>query len=50
MKQYWKEQVLPTVIAVLAGMLTAFVLLVILAGGFGGAVSAVKYAAGLGVI
>ena len=50
MKQFWKEQVLPTVLAVLAGVLTAFILLAVLAGGFGGAVSAIKYAAGIGVI
>lgn len=50
MKQFWKEQVLPPVIAVLAGVAAAFVLLAILAGGFDGALSAVKYATGLGVI
>lgn len=50
MKHYWKEQILPTVLAVIAGMVTAIILLVILAGGIDGAVSAVKYAAGLGVI
>lgn len=41
---------MPILIAVLAGILTAVLLLVILAGGFDGAVSVVKYAAGLGVI
>ena len=50
MKRYWKEEILPTVLAVVAGIITAFVLLAVLAGGFGGAVSAVKYAVGLGVI
>ena len=50
MKHFLKEQVLPTMLAVLAGVLTAFILLAVLAGGFDGAVSAIKYAAGLGVI
>lgn len=49
MKKYWKE-FLPAVVALLAGVLTAFVLLAVLAGGFRGAVSVLKYASGLGTV
>lgn len=41
---------MPVVCALLAGLLTAFILLAILAGSFGGAISALKYAGGLGII
>lgn len=49
-KDFWKNDFLPTLIAVLAGMVTAAAAFVILCGGFNNALAAFRYGNALGVI